>query len=511
MRLRSMLATAVAGALAAGMAGASAQAATAPSPAKAGTITAWGDAAAAPDALAVPTDLTAPVADLSTNDRAGAVVTIDGKLRVWGKTSDPEVGLAPSVSNATAVELAMNSGAVLDATGKVTAWGTNPAFEEDAPTGNVKAIAVTPTGTGYAVNLDGTVTTWGAAPMVQTPVGLSNVVDVSAGALQGLALHADGTVTAWGYEEEGFEGLNSVPDLAGKKVTQIVAGAYSNGVVLEDGTFKTWGPVPIDNEPSLAGQKVIDLDLANAGAAVTEDGAIHTWGTNPAVDTAPAALTGKPVTDVEVTFNFAVALSTDFRELTKPVVAGVAQVGKTLTATAATFSLAPDAPATGQWFANSTAIVGATGTTLALTSAHVGKAISYRSTATRGAQSVTSASVSTAAVKPVPAPVPPVDKPKAKAKAKVVVAVKATGKTKKVAKKVTIKITVKATAGATPTGKVTVSFKGKSKKKVTVRINKQGKATVTLRKVKRGTYTTKVTYAGNAAVLKASATKKTRI
>lgn len=515
MRLRSLLATAVACTIVVGIAGTSAQAATAPTVAKAGTITAWGNSTSVPEALDVPTDLTSPVADISTNDRAGALVTVDGRLRVWGDVANAEVGLAPTVSNATMVELAMNAGAVLDTSGRVTAWGSSAAFAEGAPTNNVKAIAVTSGGTGYAVATDGTLSTWGVAPMAPVPTGLTNVVDVAAGTFQGLALHADGTVTAWGLEEEGFEGFNSVPDLGGKKVTEIVAGSYSNGVVLEDGTFKTWGPVPVGNEPALTGEKVIDLDLAMAGAAVTEDGTVHTWGADPAVDAIPAALTGQPVSGVEVAYGYAVALTTSFRDLTKPTIAGTAQVGKTLTATAATFSLTPDTPSTGQWFAGAAPITGATGSTLALTSAHLGKAISYRTTATRGTQSVTSASTSTAAVKAAPVPpvppAPPAPPVKAKAKAKIGLAVKATGKTKKMAKKVTIKISVKATARVNPAGKVTVTFKGKSKKKVTVRINKQGKATVTLKKIKRGSYKTTVSYAGNAQVLKAKATKRSRI
>lgn len=512
MRLRTLLATAVAGTLIAGVTGASAGAASVPSPARAGSVVAWGNAAAAGDVLNVPTDLGAPVAKLAANGRATAAVTTDGRLRVWGPATAAEVSMAPAVTDATSVALAMNAGAVLHADGTISAWGPNPAFTDDIPsTLRAKAIAITPTGTGYAVRTDGTLTTWGANPSVPLPTtGLTGLVDIASGTFQAVALRADGTVAAWGYEseEEGVTGFNTVPDFGGKKATQITAGTYSNGAVLEDGTIRTWGYLPIDGQPDLTGKKVISLDLSTIAAAVTDDGAVHTWGGAPDVDAIPASLTGKPVASVVVGSQHAVAIVTSFRELTRPTIAGSPQVGTVLTATPATFSLAPDASASGQWYAGSGALAGQTGTRLTLTAAHVGKAISYRSTATRGSETLHSTSLATAAVKPLVV-VPP--RPPVKATSKVSAKVKASGKTKKLAKKVKVTITVRTAPRVSAKGKLTLVLKGKTKKKVSVSVNAQGKATVTLKKIKRGKYTATLKYAGNAGVKASTVAKRFKV
>ena len=175
------------------------------------------------------------------------------------------------------------------------------------------------------------------------------------------------------------------------------------------------------------------------------------------MNTVPASLTGQPVSAVALGQNHAAVVVTTFRDLTKPTVTGTPKVGQTLTATPATFSLAPDTPATGQWYAGNDPIAGKTGTTLALGAPQVGKSISYRTTATRGDDTVTSASETTVTV--------------AKASSKVSGKAKATGKTRKVARKVTITLTVTSAKGVSPAGKVTVALKGATKKVVTATVN----------------------------------------
>ena len=513
MRLRTQLATVVAGTLlagAAGAVGAPAQAARVPSVA-AGSVIAWGDTTdpTANAALTVPADLTAPVVDLAASFSATAVVTSDGHLRVWG--TGLEVDDAPvGVTDAVAVALAIGYGAVLHADGKVTAWGD--ATIEDVPSDlRAKAIAVNPGGTGYAVRTDGTLETWGAESYPLPETGLTDLVDVSVGTTQQvLALRADGTATAIGYDET--DPLNSVPDLGGRKITQIVTGGSVDGVVLDDGSIEMWGVVP-DGEPDFAGKKVVSLSLGihpafpHAGA-VTEDGVVHTWGSVGAINDHPATLTGKPVTEIVLGVFHAAVLFTTIRDLTKPTITGTPQAGQTLTAKPATFNLTPDAPATGQWYADAAPIAGQTGTTLALSQAVVGKKISYRNTATRSGKTAVSASnelgpVTAAAVPPPPAV--------AMAKSTVTAKVKVTGKTKKVAKKVTITVTVKTTNGVSPAGKVTVTLKGKTKKKVTATVNAKGKATVTVKKVKRGKYKAELAYAGNTKVASDKGSKSFKV
>lgn len=504
MRLRTLLATTVAGTLllgAAGLSGGPAQASRAPSPALAGSVVAWGntDIPLAADAIEVPADLTAPVADIATSMWATAAVTTDGHLRVWG--SGVEVEDAPTdVTDAVAVSVIADRGAVLHADGRITAWG-DPDFKNVPSDLRAKAIAIDPAGTGYAVKTDGTLATWGAEAFPMPASGLTNLVDVASTAtgLFVMALRADGTVIAW--SPNPADPLATLPDLGGRKVTQIVAGSGAYGLVLDDGTIRVWGAedsVPA-NQPDFAGKKVISLALgylyANPIAgAVTEDGVVHTWGADGAVQTHPAQLAGQPVTDIALGFQHAAVVVTSLQEVTKPMIAGTAQVGQSLTATPATFNVPTDAPATGQWYADAAPITGQTGTTLVLDKSVVGKKISYRSTGTRSGKTVTSASTELGPVTEAPKP------PITKAKSTVTAKAKATGKTKKVAKKVTITITVKTTKGVSPAGKVTVTLKGKTKKKVTATVNAKGKATVTVKKVKRGKYQAQVSYAGNAKV-----------
>ena len=62
-------------------------------------------------------------------------------------------------------------------------------------------------------------------------------------------------------------GLLDVPDFGGKKVVKIAAGYGFSGVVLDDGTIKTWGCGPRlpAGEPTFDGltpaTKVVDLSL----------------------------------------------------------------------------------------------------------------------------------------------------------------------------------------------------------------------------------------------------------
>ena len=244
--------------------------------------------------------------------------------------------------------------------------------------------------------------------------------------------------------------------------------------------------------------KVVAVSLAdNTAAAVTADGAVHVWGPTLAVTNVPESLTGEPVSAVAVGQNHVAAVVTDFRNLTKPTITGTPQVGLTLTATPATLSLTPDAPATGQWYADNDPIAGKTGTTLALDAPLVGKSISYRTTATRGEDTITSASAPVTVTK---------------AGSKVSGKAKVTGKTPKVANKVTITLTVTTAKGVSRAGKVTVRLKGATKKVVTARVNATtGKATVTVRNVKRGRYTAKLAYTGNSGVSGSNGSVKFRV
>jgi hypothetical protein len=520
MRLRNLLAATAVSALAIGAVGVPAHSVTAPPAANAGALVTWGDEGETnpnPGAIPIPEDLAGPVRAVATNSSATGVVTLDGAVRVWGgNPGNPdapvpaEVAGAPTgVTDGAAITLGLASGALLHTDGRVEAWG-NFAMLNNVPSDlRAKAIS-TLVSTGYAVRTDGTLATWGIPPFNATPEGLTGLVDVVATFTHVLVLKENGTVQSW--NPTGEAGPLDVPDFGGKKVVQIAATGSVSGVVFEDGTIQIWGdPSAIPAEaPTFDGltpaTKVTSLVLdSGTAAAVTADGAVHAWGSDTAVKALPESLAGQPVSAVSVSTGHAAAVITAFRDLTKPTIAGKPQVGQTLTATPATFSLAPDAPATGQWYAGNDAIPGQTSTALALTAAQVGKTISYRTTATRSDQTVTSASSTLGPVTKVT--VPPVPKAKSKVTAKV----KATGKTKKIAKKVKITVTVKTTKGVSPAGKVSITLKGKSKAKFNVKVNAKGVVTVTAKKIKRGKYTVSLSYAGNNRVASSKATTKLKI
>jgi len=512
MRLRTLLATTVAGTLLAGAAGAvglPAQAARAPMPALDGSLVTWGDTTdfMANAALTIPNDFTAPVADIAANMGATAVVTTDGHLRVWGV--GVEVDDAPTnITDAVAVSMAFDHAAVLHADGTISAWGATPEFADVPSTLRAKAIAVSSGGTGYAVKPDGTLTTWGTETFPMPATGLTDLVDVATTATGAavMALKADGTPIAW--TPNPSDPVGTIPDLGGKKVTQIVTGSGANGLVLDDGSIKVWGPSAPTGQPDFGGKKVISLALGflytnSIAGAVTEDGVVHTWGASSAVDTHPETIAGKPVTSIELGYLHAAVIVGDLREKGKPSITGTPQVGQTLTAAAATFNLPTDAPATGQWYADAAPIAGQTGTTLTLADAVVGKKISYRSTATRSGKTVTSASNE---LGPVTAKASA-----GKAKSTVTATLKATGKTKKLAKKVKVTVTVKTTKGISAAGKVKVTLKGKTKKTITVKVNANGKGTGTFKNVKRGKYKAQLSYAGNSGVSSSKASKSFKV
>ena len=106
MRLSRMLVAVATSALVTVSIGSPAGAEPVPSPAPAGTVSAWGTTTV-DGATAVPGDLTGPIADVAVNNAATAAVGVDGSFRVWGTaTAGSIVSGAPSgVTNAAAVSM----------------------------------------------------------------------------------------------------------------------------------------------------------------------------------------------------------------------------------------------------------------------------------------------------------------------------------------------------------------------------------------------------------------------
>ena len=72
------------------------------------------------------------------------------------------------ITDATAIALTPDNGAMLHADGRISAWGESVALSQVPADLRAQAIAVQ-AGTGYAVRPDGTLATWGDAPSYPTP------------------------------------------------------------------------------------------------------------------------------------------------------------------------------------------------------------------------------------------------------------------------------------------------------------------------------------------------------
>src|SRR5580692_4663079 len=84
----------------------------------------------------------------------------------------------------------------------IIAWGDDTYGETNVPIGLTDVVAIS-AGDKYSLALrsDGTVVAWGNNTFV--PAGLSNVVAIATGYDFLLALQSDGTVVAWGADEYG--------------------------------------------------------------------------------------------------------------------------------------------------------------------------------------------------------------------------------------------------------------------------------------------------------------------
>lgn len=157
-----------------------------------------------------------------------------------------------------------------------------------------------------------------------------------------------------------------------------------------------------------------------------------------------------------------------------PKVTGTPRVGRTLTATAPTFTPAASS-VTRQWLRNGVAIRGATGSTYKLTTSDLGRQVSVRFVGSRAQYADTPAtSVATART--------------AKATPSITTSTKARGK-----KRVRVSVRVQ-TTGFTPSGRVTI----KRGSKVVARNKslKGGRVTVNLTRQKKGVTRYTIVYAG---------------
>lgn len=170
------------------------------------------------------------------------------------------------------------------------------------------------------------------------------ITKISAAGYQNLVLTSDNGLYAWGSNSNGQLGNGSTTSsavpvavdmtgvLAGKTVTNIVAGFNHNLILTSDGGLYSWGantsgqlgngsttdssiPVVVDMTGVLSGKTIIDIDAGeNISGVVSSDGGVFTWGENGfstlgdgtttdrnvpvAVDMTTSSLSGKTVTDI---------------------------------------------------------------------------------------------------------------------------------------------------------------------------------------------------------------------
>jgi hypothetical protein len=303
----------------------------------------------------------------------------DGTVVAWGGNTSGQANVPAGLTNAMAIAAGGYHSLALKSDGTVVGWGDNSTGEISIPAGltNVMAIAA-----GYSHSLalrgDGTILAWGNNNYGQAtvPANLSNVLAIAGGGYHTLVLNSNNTVAAWGYNDSGQAmvpaGLTNVIGIAG--------GGLHSLALRSDGSVVAWG----DNS---YGQITVPASVTNALAvaaglyhslAVKADGTVVAWGNNNyGQTTIPAGLT--QVVAVEGGGSHSLALTTNLLTvLSGPPPAVELAAGDS---TNLSISVLPGPPFTCQWFFNSSAITGATGTNLNITNFSLAKAGAYTITA----------------------------------------------------------------------------------------------------------------------------------
>ncbi|WP_418063070.1 Ig-like domain repeat protein [Pimelobacter simplex] len=345
-------------------------------------------------------------------------------------------------------------------------------------------------------------------PEGETLKEVNSTGDTTAGSPQFL-LTEQGNVVAWSSEPQAG-GSGPAPDvplpaaMAGGDVLDIADGAYA--LVAGDAT----PPLEATSTPTIAGTARVGETLTGTPAAFNDASATvaNRWKANgTAIDgetgstlALTAALQGQTITFESTATRGADTLTSEstptapvaaavapLAVTSVPTIAGTAQVGQKLTGTPAVFNDG-SATVTNQWKANGAVISGATGTTLTLTAAQQAKTITFESTATRGGDTLTSASAARGPVTAAPIVKVYPKRPTLKITKK---------PTSKKAGKATVVVARASAATPVPTGTVRVTLtKGKTKRVVTATLS-GGQRAVKLPKLAKGKWRIQVSYLGD--------------
>lgn len=330
--------------------------------------------------LAIPSSVSnAKVAAISHYQQQAAAVTADGAVHIWGSSRGVQKGTIPVAQlGAKAVDVAVGTAAVavLLADGRVGWLQQGFPYEvvdaEVAGTDITDAAQVDAFGGTVIVRVEGGgLLAWDqfAGPLTLKPEvageTLSDpIVDFDVAPNGGVlvAATASGQVYAWGEPTSEAVALPAFPGggLQGDLI-DVAATASFAGAVTDENEVVVWGPLGHDDTTYMT---TIPEEVEGQPIASIVSG-VSTF----------AAIVSAPLPDLSVT--------------TPAKVSGTPKAGNTLTGTPAVFAGSPDSVANA-WFEGGTQI--ATGTKLALTAAHVGKTLTFKSTATRGGDTLSSES-----------------------------------------------------------------------------------------------------------------------
>jgi large repetitive protein len=253
----------------------------------------------------------------------------------------------------TKIVSAYGAFAALRADGSVVTWGAGSYGGDSSAVatqinGDVDVVSIVSTGFAFAaIRADGSVVTWGDANSggnsSAVSAQLNNVISLFATKSAFAALRGDGSVVTWGSADSGGNSAAQASQLNGAiDVTDIVASGYAFTALRSDGSLVSWGDAEFGGD--------------NSGIAPLVDGTIPVF-----------SLANPSANDVlSIVNNLSGTLS----------ISGTATQGQTLTVTNGLVDTDGFGVLIYRWFADGSLIVGATTSSLELTEAVVGKAIS---------------------------------------------------------------------------------------------------------------------------------------
>jgi len=388
------------------------------------SVVAWG--AFAPfggsNTVSVPSDATPAVA-IGGAEVNGYSILEDGTFKIWGYRSffdNSPTNVPPQATNILAASAGPPGqfGFALRADGHVVAWGN---FQYGAVLTNIPSEArhiVQVAAASYdavALRSDGRVIAWGVnSAVTNVPAAATNIVAIAAGYRHCAALRNDGRVVSWGSTSAYFPGSSTIATVptSATNVTEIRSGGGHALALRKDGRVVVWGnntygqlnlPATATNLTHVAGSGRASFAIAGSGAPVFYEPSIprtvassrpaflrlvasgqypikYQWsfmGTNlPNATNSFLAITNTTLAHagfytLTASNPLGTATRTNLQLNVEPVIIYVAPVPKLgFVGSNVTFSVsalgAP--PLTYQWQCNGTNILGATNSTLALTS-----------------------------------------------------------------------------------------------------------------------------------------------